>query len=252
MSEPTFIKVQREFVRHLRDPDSVSPPASLAPERVAVYSNAVRSNLEGFIGDNFPRIKNVMSVAAWEAMVADYLRNHSSKSPLFVDLPTEFFDYLCEERDVADDPPYLLELAHFDLLENLVSTQEVRIDETGIDRSGDIMTGVPVMNPTTQMVGYTFPVHRIEDAEFPHDIPEVATFIVAFRDRENRYAYIDLNPATARSVELLLAQEDLTGEAVMRQVADELGHRDVEAVVAGGEEIIMRFVARDLILGTRI
>jgi hypothetical protein len=169
---------------------------------------------------------------------------------LFVELPGEFLNYLTETREVAEDPPFLLELAHFDLLENLVSTDETRINEQNIDPDGDLMRGTPVINPTTQLARYTFPVHTIDALNQPVDVPDMPTFIVAFRDRANRYGTIDLNAPTARAVELLLSQTSLSGEDVMRTIAHELNHPDVAAVVAGGHDILRRLAQRDVILGT--
>jgi len=248
--EPEFCKTQHAFTRYLRDPEGVAPPPGLEADGLAVYANAVIANMEVFVGDNFPRVKAIMSETAWSALVRDYFREHQSTTPLFVELPGEFVDYLTDTRDVPEDPPFLLELAHFDLLENLVSSDEALIDEHSADRSGDLMRGVPVVNPTTQLVRYAFPVHKIDSEFRPDEIPAMPTFIVAFRDRGNRYGTIDLNPATARAVELLLGGNGLSGEDVMRLVAEELQHPDVDAVIAGGSEILNRLAERDVLLGT--
>lgn len=250
MAEPAFFRVQREFTRYLRDPDNVPAPASLEPERLAIYSNAVIANMDGFLSDNFPRVKAVMAASDWDAMVRDYFARHESKTPLFVELPAEFLKYLDELRDAPDDPPFLYELAHFDLLENLVSTDECRIDEGSVDREGDLLSAVPVMNPTTRLVRYAFGVHAIDVENQPVAPPHAPTFIVAFRDRANRYGFMDVNAATARAIELLLADAGSSGEQVMRIIAEELNHPDIETLVTAGRAILVRLAERDVILGT--
>jgi hypothetical protein len=252
LSEPRFFSVQRAFTQHLRDPDRVASPANLAPERVAVYSNAVIRNAETFIGENFPRLKSILADPVWSSMVRDYFSRHPSTTPLFVELPGEFLRYLDELRDDPDDPPFLYELAHFEFLETQVSADEQRIDERGLEPHGDVIVGVPVVNPTLRLVRYTFPVHRIDASNQPATEPDVPTFIAGFRDRGNHYAFIDLNSASARAVELLLLDEGLSGDEVMRAIAAELQHPDPDAVVAGGREILERLAARDAILGTRL
>lgn len=251
MAEPAFFSIQREFTRYLRDPDNNPAPPMLADDRLTVYSNAVIANMEVFMGDNFPLVKAVMANEDWLAMVRDYFLRHESKTSLFVELPGEFLKYLEVLRDDADDPSFLYELAHFELLENLVSTDERRIDEQLLDIQGDFMTAVPVMNPTTQLVRYMFPVHLIDRDNQPSEPPSEPTFIVAFRDRANRYGYIDLNPASARAVELLLSNEEQNGEQVMQTIARELKHPDVDAVVAGGHAILSRLAERDVVVGTK-
>jgi hypothetical protein len=250
VSEPTFFEIQRAFTRYLRDPEHVSPPPHIAPERLAIYTHAVIANAEMFIGDNFPRIKSVMPADTWSALVRDYFRRHESHTPLFVELPGQFLRYLEEAREVPEDPPYLYELAHFDFLENLVSTDEARIDESAINRNGDVMREPPVLNPTLRLIRYAFPVHRIDREYQPLDVPDTPTFIVAFRDRAHGYGTIDVNPATARALELFLGDPRLCGAEVMRAIAAELQHPDIAVLVAGGREIFARLAQRDVILGT--
>ncbi len=251
MSEPRFFAVQRAFTQYLRDPDHVAPPADLASERLAVYSHAVIKNAETFMGENFPRVKSLFSAAAWTSLVRDYFRRHASTTPLFVQLPAEFLRYLDELRDDPHDPPFLYELAHFEYLETEVSADEQRIDERGFDPAGDLISGVPVVNPTLRLVRYAFPVHRIEPSDPPDDEPGTPTFIVAFRDRGHRFGFIDLNSASARAVEILLRDEGRSGYEIMCAIAAELQHPNPEAVVAAGREILERLAARDAILGTQ-
>lgn len=251
MSEPRFFAVQRAFTRYLRDPDNIAPPADLAPERLAVYSHAVIRNAETFLGENFPRVKSLFGEDAWTSLVRDYFRRHPSTTPLFVELPGEFLRYLDELRDAPEDPPFLYELAHFEFLETEVSADERCIDETGLERSGDVIAGIPVVNPTLRLVRYAFPVHRLDTADEPAAAPPQPTFIAAFRDRAHRFGFIDLNAASARALELLLQDEGLSGEAIMRAVAAELHHPNPDAVVAAGREILERLTVRDAILGTR-
>lgn len=252
MSEPRFFSIQRAFTQHLRDPDRFAPPAELAPEGVAVYTNAVIVNAETFIGENFPRVKSILAEHEWSAMIRDYFSRHASTTPLFVELPGEFLRYLDELRDDPHDPPYLYELAHFEFLETQVTADEQHIDEQGVDPAGDPMDGVPVVNPTLRLVRYTFPVHRIDAGNRPETTPDTPTFIIAFRDRGNRFGFIDLNSASARAVELLLRNEGSSGSEVMHAIAEELQHPDPDAVVTAGREILARLAARDALLGTRL
>ncbi len=252
MADPVFFSLQREFTRHLRDPGNVPAPASLDPDGLAIYTNAVIANMEVFMGDNYPRVKAVMAAEVFSAMVRDYTIRHESKTPLFVELPGEFLYYLEHLRDEPDDPPFLYELAHFELLENLVSSDERRLDEVPVNTGGDVMSAVPILNPTARLVRYAFAVHLIDVDNQPVEAPPEPTFIVAFRDRANHYGFMDLNAATARTVELLLSDEPLTGEQALRAVAVELNHPDIAAVIAGGKSIFSRLLERDVILGTMI
>lgn len=251
-TEPTFIRVQREFTRYLRDPEHAPLPAGVPEAGAAVYRNAVFANIDRFMTDNFPRVRAVMDDTRWAAMVRDYFLRHRSDTPLFVELPGEFLAYLEHERNDTADPPYLYELAHFDSLENVIGADERLLDFAGIAADGDLMRGELAINPIHQLVTYAYPVHVIDAAFRPDAAPGRPTQLLAFRDREYRYGILDLNPLSAR---LFLALRDAGGrsaETILREIAHDIGHADPAVVLQGGLEIIARMRARDLILGVRI
>lgn len=249
--EPKFFAVQRAFTRYLRDPEHTAIPAGLSARRIDVYRHAVFANMERFMRDNFPRVRAVLEDEPWLRMVADYYRRHESQTPLFVELPLEYLAYLRDERDGADDPPYLYELAHFDWLETLLGADERRLDWSGIDPNGDLLTGTVVLNPIHELVTYRFPVHAISADFRPQEAPAQPTHIVAFRDRNNDYGILDLNPVSARLFATLRNADGVPAEHILRDIAAELRHPDPDVVVNGGLAILKRMQARDVILGTR-
>jgi hypothetical protein len=62
---------------------------------------------------------------------------------------------------------------------------------------------------------------------------------------------MELNPVTARLVELMMRGEDVCGGALLERIAAELNHPQPEVVIAGGLEIMAKMRDRDVILGTR-
>jgi uncharacterized protein len=251
VTEPEFIRLQRSFTRHLRNPEQQGPPPGHEDRRMAIYRRAVFANIEAFMKDNYPRLRVVMDDAQWNAMVRDYLIRHASAASAFVDLPLEFLEYLEKERDDRADPPFLRELAHFDWLETLVGADERRIDLTGIDRSGDLINGIPAPNPILEMVVYRYPVHTIGPEYQPVEPPPVATRIAAFRDLDNLYGFLDLSGASARLLELIVEQRERTGYEIFQIIADELCHDDASVLIEAGRAILERMRERTVILGTR-
>jgi hypothetical protein len=252
MDEPKFFQIQREFTRYLRDPDHAPIPREVKPEQIAIYSRAVIANIETFMGDNFPRVKEVLDSEHWSEMVRDYFIRHESKTSLFVDLSGEFLIYLDELRDSPEDPAFLYELAHFEHLENVVSTDEYWIAPDSTIRQDKVISAVPVLNPTTQLVRYAFPVHVIDADNQPALAPVTPTFIVAFRDRANQFGFMNVNLATARIVELLLDETPRTGREVLEKVSVELQSVDIDAVIRAGLQILNRLVERDVITGAKL
>ncbi|MGE0373035.1 MAG: DUF2063 domain-containing protein [Gammaproteobacteria bacterium] len=250
MTEPEFARLQRAFARHLRDPERVPAP-DLPADRLEVYRYAVYFNIERFMADNFPRIKAILPVPRWEAMVRDYLVRQPARTPVFARLPTEFLTYLEHVRRDPLDPPYLYELAHFDWLENLVCTDEREPDLTGVDRGGDLLAGEIVVNPVHCVQAYRFPVHAIDATFRPEAVPDRATHLIAFRDCGHAYGIMDLN-AVSRELFLAVRDDPTTPAAqVLEGIASRIGTANLSAVLAGGRDILERMRDRELILGTR-
>jgi hypothetical protein len=248
--EPEFVRLQRAFARHLRDPARVPPPAGLEERRLAIYRYAVHANVERFLCDNYPRVCAALPAETWAALVEDYRVRHVARAHAFVDLPREFLEFLAHERAAAGDPPFLAELAHFDWLETLVGADERRLDLTGIDPDGDLLAGVPVANPIMQLVTYRFPVHRIAPDYLPPGPPPEPTRIAAFRAPDNLYGFLDLNGPAWRLLELIVAASGRDGDAIIRQVATELGRSDPAALLPAGRGILERMRRRGALLGT--
>ena len=251
MTEPEFVRLQRALTQYLRDPETLMPPPGHEERRLTIYRHAIFANLDGFMTDNYPRVRDVTDETRWNAMLRDYLIRHVSTSTAFIDLPLEFLDYLERERDEPTDPAFLHELAHFDWLETLISADERRIDLTDIDRDGDLINGVPVANPILRVAAYRYPVHVIGPEYQPPEAPQEPTRIAAFRDLDNRYGFLDLSNASARLLELIVEAKGLTGREIFEAVAREMGQTDGSALITAGRSILSRMRDRAVILGTR-
>lgn len=249
VDEPLFVHLQREFTRHLRDPGRVPVPGTHDERRMAVYRNAVYSNVARFMADNYPRVRAVMNDQRWQAMLRDYIIRHISRTGVFVELPLEFLDYLETERSDPEDPPFLCELAHFDWLETLVGADPQVLSFDDIVREGDLLAGIPVVNPTLRLQTYAYPVHAIT-AEFqPREAPAQATRIAAFRDPDNLYCFLDLSPAAADLLEAIQDNRGLNGQQILTRMAAACGYSDSTAFIAAGSTILARMHARGALLG---
>lgn len=247
--EADFVRLQRAFAAYLRDPERAAPPGAYQARRLSVYRDAVYANIEGFMRDNFPRVRAVMDDPQWHAMVRDYVLRHRARAAAFVDLPREFLVYLEQGHGVHAGLPFLLELAHFDWLETLLGADPRRLSRAGVDRDGDLLDGVPVANPIMVMHCYRFPVHAIDRDYLPLVAPAQTTVIAAFRDAQLEYGFLDLNPAAARLLELIMQGEGLTGREIFTRIATELGQTNIAGLIEAGATILARMLARDVILG---
>jgi hypothetical protein len=251
MTAATFESTQRRFTEHLRAPEGVAAPADVPTSRMTLYRELVYGNVERMIENLFPVLRKITPDPTWFALVHDFFQRHQCRTGLFTQLPHEFLQFVQHARAAHDDPPYWLELVHYESTEYAVSIDPRDPDWTGIDPGGDLLDGAPVLSPLARVLAYRYPVQKIGPHYVPDAAPDLPTWLVVCRDRDDKVGFIELNPVSARLLELVADASGLSGRAMLELIAVELAHPEPAAVVAGGLEILERLRARDVILGTR-
>lgn len=246
-----FQELQYAFTRHIRDPEHVPAPADVEDRRMAIYRRLLFNNIANFLAGSFPVLRKLTPDDRWQAMARDYFMRHQAKTPLFPRMPQEFLEYLEHERDVADDPPWLRELAHYEWMETATAIDPREIDWEGIDPDADLLGAVPALNPLTNPVAYQWPVHRISPDYLPTEPPAQPTYLVIYRDADDKMGFMELNPVSARLVELIRSQPDI-GRNLLMQIAAELNHPNPEVVISSGADTLNKLHERNIILGCRI
>jgi hypothetical protein len=235
----------------MRDPANVPPPEGIEDRRLQIYRGLLFNNVQKFMANSFPVLRKLYSDKAWRRLIRDYYRRHQAHTPLFPRMPQEFLSYLQNERGVAEgDPPFLLELAEYEWLEVSLGIDTREIDETGIDAEGDLLAGVPVSNPLIYPMAFRFPVHRIGPDYQPDEPAEQRSYLVIYRDRRDRVGFMELNPVSARLLELIINNHTASGELLVMQIAEELRHPNPDAVRVGGQQTLAEFRKVDILLGT--
>jgi len=249
---PSFAAVERAFAAHIRDPDASPPPPGVEDRRLAVYRELLLNNVEGFLSGAFPVLRRTLGDEAWRALVRHFFSRHRAETPLFPQMPRELLRYLEESRDGRpQDPAWVLELAHYEWVEAALANDPREIDLAEVDPEGDLLTGVPVPSPLAWLLTYRFPVHRIAPDFQPIAPPAQPTHLVVYRDRQDAVGFLELNPVTARLVQLIASGEGLAGAAALDRIAGEIAHPDPAQVRRAGGEILEDLRRRDVILGVR-
>jgi len=250
-SRPAFQQAQHEFASHIRDPENNPAPADVEERRMAIYRELFYNNVENFIANGFPVIRSIFSDDDWHAMVRDFFVRHRAETPYFHEINQEFISYLQLVRDEPGDPPFMLELAHYEWAELVLALSEDEIDMAGIDAGGDLYTGIPVLSPLAWPLSYHYAVHRI-GPDYPPEAPdEQLTHIVIYRNKNDVMGFLEINPVTARLVQLLADNDELTGEGALGQIIAELQHPNPQVVIDGGLAALVELRDKDIILGTR-
>ena len=249
-TKPAFMQRQYEFAAHIRNPAQNPAPVDIEDRRMGIYRDLFYNNVESFLANGFPVLREIMDDTDWHALARDFFASHHCHSPLFMEIPREFLTYLEQERgERADDFPFLYELAHYEWVELALSIAE--IDNTiVVAAQGNLLDGQPVLSAVAWPLSYRYPVHHIGPDFIPAAADAQNTYLLVYRDSADEVGFIELNQVSARLFALL--QEDATrsGREALAIIADELQHPEPGTVLNGGEQILQEWRQRGIILGT--
>lgn len=250
MRDQQFRQIQYQFGAHMRDPAHHEGPPGVEDRRLKIYRDLLYKNVEGFIANAFPVLRQLTDDGRWHAMIRDYYSRHRARTPLFPKMPQEFLRYLADERQDTEDPPFMRELAHYEWLEAEVLFDTREIDDVVVDHQFELPDGCPVANPVIRLQTYEFPVHRIGPGFEPALAPAQPTYLVVFRRRNDSVGFMELNAVSARLLDLIVAAEGRSARSLLLQIAEELAHPDTGTIVDSGVGILQSFFDKDIILGT--
>jgi len=216
-----------------------------------IYRDLFFNNICKFLASNFPVLRKIYGEEAWRKLAREFYIEHRAHTPLFPELPKEFLRYVQEQRTGRDgDPPFLLELAHYEWVELALGLDTHELDDVDADAQGDLMQGIPLLSPLAWPLAYSFPVHRISPEFQPESAPEEPTRLLAYRDRGDKVRFMEINPVTWILLEKLKTGT-LTGREILQSIADDIGHSKPEAVIKHGQQILDDLFQRDVLLGTK-
>ncbi|MCO1335824.1 putative DNA-binding domain-containing protein [Microbulbifer sp. OS29] len=245
-----FQGLQRGFAAHLRAPDKVAPPAEIEDRRMTIYRELIYNNIESFIASGFPVVRRLYNDDAWHKMVRDFVHRHRSTSPYFLQISEEFLSYLQNERgEHSDDPPFLLELAHYEWVELALDVSEAELP-AGLKSKGDVLQAVPVVSPLVWSLSYSYPVHRLGPTFQPQEPPEAPTFLLVYRDPNDEVNFMEINAVTARLVQLA-STEDYTGLQILDQMSQELPDVESDSLRNFGTELLEKLLEKGVIAGLK-
>jgi hypothetical protein len=243
---PEFQRYQLAFTAHIRDPKAQPRPAGVEARRMKIYNALLFNNIEGFLLACFPVLRQVLGARRWSKLVRAFFSAHRSRTPYFRQIPDEFIQFLQNEWAPPESyPPYLLALAHYEWIELVLSVSD-RSPDRAFDPAGDLLDGVPRLNPVLANLRYDWPVHRIAPRR---KVQPAETCLLVFRDADDTVQFGEINAFTARLL-TLLEPGTFTGRSALDQIAAESRHPDPALVVEAGAALLDDLRARGAILGT--
>lgn len=218
---------------------------------MAIYRDLFFNNLSSLLSQGFPVLYSCLGETRWRRLVRAFMAEHRAHTPLFPQLGRELVDFLADRRtDSPDDPPFMLELAHYEWVEAALLFSD---DETGpalADPNGNLLSGRPLVSPLAWNLSYRFPVHEIGPGFQPESPGSEPTHLVVYRNRQDAVEFLKINAVTQRLLQLLKERQDRTGQQVLEQIAQELRHPSPDQVIQFGASLLEDLRSRQVILGT--
>ena len=182
-------------------------------------------------------MRKIHSDEDWQRFIRGFMRHHQAQTPYFLQLPEEFLEYLQNEFEpLESDYPFLVELAHYEYAELALSVSEDETDMADVDPDGDLLRGVPVKSALAWAYAYHYPVHRIS----PDFLPTESV------------GFLELNAVTAALLDAIENNDQqLSGEALLRQLAVTINYPDTDALVQHGAAALREMRERDILAGAR-
>lgn len=242
-----FKAKQQEFAAYIRDPENNPPPADVKPQRMAMYRELFFNNIDSFLSANFPVLRAILDDQQWFDLGQDFFVKHASRTPHFSQIPEEFLDYLQHERDSSGDFPFMLELVHYEWVEMALSIakETVPVNQPSLD---DLKNQRICLSPLAWPLAYQYPVQKISPDFLPETPPELATFLIVYRNPDDEVNFIEITPITYRLLEIIQEREEVLVADCLKQVAEESKHSSPEMIMAGGLQILKELAEKTVIM----
>jgi len=247
-ARPDFRKKQLEFSNYIRDPKNNPAPADVKKQRMDMYRELFYNNIDSFLSSNFPVLRKILDDHDWHALAQDFFAVHPCRTPYFAEIPEEFIDYLQNQRGSRpEDPPFLLELAHYEWVEMALSISQQEPLEDSKRLAENPLDCTIRLSPLAWPLAYQYPVHRISPDYQPEKPPEPPTFLLVYRERSFAVKFLEITPVTYQFLQLLRETQPVSAAACLQQLARESRALDLQSVVDGGAEITTRMASLGII-----
>jgi hypothetical protein len=241
----SFIDTQHQFTAFLRDPDNQTMPADIEPRRMAVYREIFYNNIESFINNGFPVLRQITADETWHSMIRDFMIKHRCKTPLFHEIAREFMAYLENERNNGNDPIFIQELAHYEWVELALSVLDYEQVET-LNALTDNLEAKWKTSPVAWPLVYNYPVHQIGPDFQPSEASESPIHLLVYRNLDDSITFMELNTVSARLIDLL--NTGINGQMAADQIATELQHPIPSVVADGARALINDWLRRGILV----
>ena len=246
-STPFFQVKQNEFAAYIRDPKNNPLPADVKPIRMETYRELFFNNVESFLSNNFPVLRQIFREQQWQELAQDFFSTHASQSPYFAEIPEEFLDFLQNQRQVQqDDPVFMLELAHYEWVEMAlsISRDSLPVREKKQLNDNDALE----ISPLAWVLAYQYPVHQISPQYQPSKPPAQATYLIVYRDINDEVYFISVPLITFRLLQIIEQHPKISVTDCLQRIIKEMKTNQSEALYNSGFKILKTLTDKRILI----
>ena len=115
--------------------------------------------------------------------------------------------------------------------------------------TGDLLAGVPIKSRLAEAYAYHYPVHRITEDFTPAEPGAQPTYLVVYRQANDDLGFMELNPVTARLLEMIQNNAEASGRELLARLAEEISYPDPDALIAHGAVALQEMKDAEILLG---
>lgn len=242
----SFQQVQQAFVAHIKNP-AQPMPEGIAEDRMAVYRELFFNNVQGFVSSAFPVLKSLYPQARWQTLVRQFFIRFTCTSPYFLHIAEHFLLFLQQDyQPQAEDPPFLLDLAHYEWAELYLSTKQLQQQEQLLTPAQS--TEAPLaLSALAMLLAYPYPVHQISTEFQPQAAGEVQCYLL-YRNRDDEVKFVLINPLTAALLHNLQQAPGSTLKQLVKALLPLVPQLDGDTLLNGASTILQDFAAKGLLV----
>ncbi|GIU31418.1 putative DNA-binding domain-containing protein [Shewanella schlegeliana] len=229
-----FVDLQQNFMDYIKDP-SRPLPDGIEARRMKIYRELFFNNLDGFVSNAFPVLKSLYREQDWLDIVQNFFATHDCHTPIFIGIAQEFLLFLQTEYEATEiDPPFMLELAHYEWLELVVAVAQDNHQQKLITAEKPSLERVRLcVSATSKIAQYAYDVQHISPDYRPKAPSEAPQYFCIYRDLNEEVRFLQLNPLTAQVLAYLSQHESLSYEELLDWLVQTFTGMQVEALNEG-------------------
>ena len=212
-----YKQIQRQFANYIRDPAHNSVPTGIEQRRMDIYKRLFFNNLASFCAKSFKSFRPFVDDERWNTLIRGFLREHRCSSPYFKDIPIAFVEYLESSDRDCTEYPFMSEMCHLDAMRMQLRLAPDAPPCENLDISKN--TTCVQLSSTVRLLSYKWPVHKLTLSTWDNQQPNQPTWLIAFRDRNDKVEVFGTNVHTFRMLESL--KFPLTLRALTTQLSEE-------------------------------